>query len=62
MRMCRNRRNGNKEIADVCRRFIHLVKELGYNFDSRSIVLDFGCGNGELVNEFRKKGFFCFWL
>ena len=55
-----NRGNGNKEIANVCQRFLCVVKELGHNLGQQSIILDFGCGNGELVNEFRKRGFFAF--
>ena len=35
---------------------INIFKELGYNFGPDSIILDFGCGSGKMVNELRDMG------
>src|SRR5581483_3680361 len=34
-----------------------MLKELGAEITSGAKILDFGCGDGELVHEFRKQGF-----
>ena len=34
-----------------------IIKELGYSISPQSKILDFGCGGGERVYEFRKLGF-----
>jgi ubiquinone/menaquinone biosynthesis C-methylase UbiE len=34
-----------------------MFRDLGHPADSNSVVLDLGCGNGELVNEYLKKGY-----
>jgi len=36
---------------------IGIVRDLGYNLDQNSVILDLGCGNGNLVNEYRKNGY-----
>jgi SAM-dependent methyltransferase len=33
-----------------------ILKEFGYKLDSDSLILDFGCGAGELVQEYRDAG------
>jgi SAM-dependent methyltransferase len=34
-----------------------ILSELGYNLRSDSVILDFGCGEGERVQEYRRAGF-----
>ncbi len=34
-----------------------ILNELGYNLDSNSVILDFGCGEGKRVYEYRNAGF-----
>jgi len=36
---------------------IGIVRDLGYKLDHKSVILDLGCGNGNLVNEYRKNGY-----
>lgn len=36
---------------------LNIIKDLGHPVNSSCVVLDLGCGNGELVNEYLKKGF-----
>ena len=39
---------------------INILKDLGYEIGSKTTILDLGCGNGDVVMEFRKKGFQAF--
>lgn len=34
-----------------------IVRDLGYKIDHNSVILDLGCGNGNLVNEYRQNGY-----
>ena len=36
---------------------IKVIQELNYKLDSKSTILDFGCGNGYLVRKVRKLGY-----
>jgi ubiquinone/menaquinone biosynthesis C-methylase UbiE len=36
---------------------LNILSDLGHPINSTSVVLDLGCGNGELVNEYIKKGY-----
>lgn len=37
-----------------------LIKELGYNLNSDSVIMDFGCGSGRKVKNFRDLGYQAF--
>lgn len=37
-----------------------VLKELGYEIHTNSTVLDFGCGEGEMVEQYRRAGFHAF--
>jgi ubiquinone/menaquinone biosynthesis C-methylase UbiE len=45
-----------KETKDV-RLHRALLNEFGYELDSNSAILDFGCGQGNMVREYRDAGF-----
>lgn len=34
-----------------------IIKDLGYTLQEDAVVLDLGCGNGNLVNAYRKNGY-----
>jgi len=34
-----------------------IIQDLDYKLDPHSVILDLGCGNGDLVYEYRKKGY-----
>ena len=34
-----------------------IIKELGYTLNEQSVILELGCGSGNLVNAYRKKGY-----
>ncbi len=36
---------------------LDIVKDLGYKLDQNSVVMDLGCGNGNLVREYRVNGY-----
>lgn len=40
--------------------FLNIVSDLGCELNERSRVLDFGCGNGNIVNEYSLKGYQAF--
>ena len=34
-----------------------IINDMGYNLDQQSVILDLGCGNGNLVKAYRDNGF-----
>jgi SAM-dependent methyltransferase len=51
--------NVNGQYADIELQ-MRIIKELGYSIGPNSKILDFGCGNGARVYDFRKMGFDAF--
>jgi SAM-dependent methyltransferase len=39
---------------------IKIIKELGYDLNDQTMILDFGCGSGKKVKELRNLGYFAF--
>ena len=39
---------------------LDLLRDCGHELNDRSMILDFGCGNGDKVAEFRRRGFSCY--
>lgn len=39
---------------------LKMLRDLGHTVNSDSVLLDLGCGNGELVNEYMKGGYNCY--
>lgn len=43
-----------------CHLQLSISRELGYDFDNNAVILDLGCGNGELVKAYRQNGYRAF--
>jgi len=41
----------------VFQRQIRIIQELGYKIHTQDKILDFGCGNGDIVKLYRDNGF-----
>lgn len=37
--------------------FLNIISCLGYKLDKQATILDFGCGNGDIVHEYAKLGY-----
>ena len=53
-------RHGAQITSQHLRLHQNVLKELGYQLEPGSTVLDFGCGAGEMVAEYRKEGYEAF--
>jgi ubiquinone/menaquinone biosynthesis C-methylase UbiE len=48
------------QITRRVEQFLNITSELGCELDDRSSILDFGCGNGDIVNEYARRGYKAF--
>lgn len=39
---------------------INMIRDIGYDMESKTRILDLGCGNGDVVMEYRRNGFQAF--
>ncbi len=50
----------NTAVTQQIRLHLSILNELGYEITARSLILDFGCGEGQTVREYRNAGFEAF--
>jgi SAM-dependent methyltransferase len=53
-------RHGEEVVFEHLQLHRNILKELGYEVESLTTILDFGCGAGEIVTEYRKRGYQAF--
>jgi SAM-dependent methyltransferase len=50
----------NKQISIDFSIKMKIIREFGYDLSHESLIMDFGCGSGKMVNELRKMGYLAF--
>ena len=53
-------RHGGQIVSQHLRLHGNILRELGHSLEEMKTILDFGCGAGEMVNEYRKHGYEAF--